>query len=168
MPGTSRASLGGYCYHVIICGNERQDVFHKEGDFAAFANLIGDASERIPMRVLSACVMTNHFHLVLWPRNDGDLSRWVQWFLTSHVRRYHWHYDSSDHVWQGDSMRFQFRRMNTVTLYFTLSNVILCERIWSDGPKTGNGRVPDCGFRELVLIGFIADQSLEGNPGFSR
>ena len=45
--------------------------------------------------------MPNHFHLVLWPRGDGDLSRWMQWLLTSHVRRYHRHYHGSGHVWQG-------------------------------------------------------------------
>jgi hypothetical protein len=32
---------------------------------------------------------------------DGDLSRWMQWLLTAHVRRYHRHYGGSGHVWQG-------------------------------------------------------------------
>ena len=36
--------------------------------------------------------MPNHFHLVLWPRGDGDLSPWMHWLLTSHVRRYFRHY----------------------------------------------------------------------------
>ncbi len=45
--------------------------------------------------------MPNHFHLVLWPHGDGDLGRWMQWLLTSHVRRYHRHRGGSGHVWQG-------------------------------------------------------------------
>jgi hypothetical protein len=53
------------------------------------------------MRVLAYCLLNNHFHLILRPHNDGDLSRWMQWLLTSHVRRYHRHYHSSGHVWQG-------------------------------------------------------------------
>ena len=101
MPRTARASAGGYCYHVINRGNARQDVFHQPEDFAAFARLLGEASERLPMRLVGWCLMTNHFHLVLWPRHDGDLSRWMQWLLTAHVRRYHTHYQSSGHVWQG-------------------------------------------------------------------
>lgn len=32
---------------------------------------------------------------------DDDLSRWMQWLMTSHVRRYHQHYGSSGHIWQG-------------------------------------------------------------------
>ena len=38
------------------------------------------------------------------PHHDGALSRWMQWLLTSHVRRYHRHYHCSGPVWRG---RFQ-------------------------------------------------------------
>ena len=53
------------------------------------------------MRVLAYCLMPNHFHLVLRPHADGDLSRWMQWLLTAHVRRHHRRHRSSGHVWQG-------------------------------------------------------------------
>jgi putative transposase len=45
--------------------------------------------------------MPNHFHLALWPQADGDLSDYMMWLLTAHVRRYHKHYHSSGHVYQG-------------------------------------------------------------------
>lgn len=60
-----------------------------------------EAHDKCPMRLTGYCLMTNHFHLLLWPYQDGDLSRWMQWLMTSHVRRYHRHYHSSGHVWQG-------------------------------------------------------------------
>lgn len=101
MPRTARASLGGWCYHVVNRGNARAEVFHKHADYAAFVKLLAQASERLPMRLLGYCLMPNHFHLVLWPHNDGDLSRWMQWLLTAHVRRYHRHHGGSGHVWQG-------------------------------------------------------------------
>ena len=101
MSRPTRASAGNVCYHVLNRGNARGTVFHKDGDYLAFLKLLKEASDRISMRLLSFCLMPNHFHLVLWPRNDGDLSRWMQWLTTSHVRRYHRHYDSSGHVWQG-------------------------------------------------------------------
>lgn len=59
------------------------------------------AHEIVPMRLLAYCLMPNHFHLVLWPRGDGDLSRWMQWLLTTHVRRYHRNHATTGHVWQG-------------------------------------------------------------------
>ena len=63
--------------------------------------MIAESRERLPMRVLGYCVMPNHFHLVVRPLGDGDLSRWMQRLLTTHVRRYRRHYGSSGHVWQG-------------------------------------------------------------------
>jgi putative transposase len=101
MPRTARASQGGYCYHVVNRGNGRRTVFHKDGDYSAFEKLLRDAHERVPMRVLAYCLMPNHFHLALWPHEDGDLSRYMGWLLTAHVRRYHQHYHSTGHVWQG-------------------------------------------------------------------
>lgn len=89
------------CYHVINRGNGQAEVFHKDGDYAAFIKLMAEANERLPLRILGYALMPNHFHLVLWPRGDGDLSRWMQWLLTSQVRRYHRHYQGSGHVWQG-------------------------------------------------------------------
>ena len=49
------------------------------------------------MRLLAYCLMPNHFHLAARPRPDGDLSDYMMWLLTAHVRRYH----TSGHVWQG-------------------------------------------------------------------
>jgi putative transposase len=101
MPRTARACSGGYTYHVLNRGNARATVFHKPGDYDAFIEIIAEASLRHPMRILAYCLMPNHFHLALWPREDGDLSRWMHWLLTTHVGRYLRHYHSSGHIWQG-------------------------------------------------------------------
>jgi putative transposase len=95
---------------VLNRGNGRAEVFHKPADYAAFVRLLQEANERIDMRLVAWCLMPNHFHLVLWPRRDGDLSRYVQWLLTSHVRRYHRHYGSSGHVWQGRFAAFPIQQ----------------------------------------------------------
>jgi hypothetical protein len=56
------------------------------------------------------CPMPNHFHLALWPRGDSDLSRFMQWLLTAHVRPDHRHYQSSGHVWQGRFKAFPIQQ----------------------------------------------------------
>jgi putative transposase len=89
------------CYHVINRGNGRREVFLKDGDYQAFLKAIGHACIEIPMRVLAFCLMPNHFHLAVWPEEDGDLSRWMHWVQNTHVRRYHQHYHTSGHIWQG-------------------------------------------------------------------
>ena len=30
------------------------------------------------LRLVGYCLLDNHFHLLLWPHEDGDLSRWMQ------------------------------------------------------------------------------------------
>ena len=101
MPRIARATAGGLCYHVLNRGNGRARVFHKEADYQAFIDLIAAAGDRLPMRVLGYCLMPNHFHLMVRPFGDGELSTWMQWLMTSHVRRYHAHHHSSGHIWQG-------------------------------------------------------------------
>ena len=55
------------------------------------------------MRLLASCLMHNHFHLVLWPRADGDLSRFMRWLTLAHTQRWHAHCHSagSGHLYQG-------------------------------------------------------------------
>ena len=101
MPRTARSCPGGYTYHVLNRGNARTTVFHRSEDYDAFLELMAEASARVPMRVLAYCLMPNHFHLALWPREDGELSRWMHWLMTTHVRRHLMRYRSSGHVWQG-------------------------------------------------------------------
>jgi putative transposase len=85
-------------------------VFHGDEDYEAFVDLLDRACERLPMRVLAYCLMPNHFHLVLLPHGDGDLGRWMQWLLTSHVRRHHRRRRSSGHVWQGRFKAFPIQQ----------------------------------------------------------
>src|SRR5436305_6655202 len=87
MPRTARASQGGFCYHVLNRGNARRTVSHKDGDYAAFVKLLCQAAERVPVRLLAWCLMPNHFHLLLWPRQDGALSDYMMWLLTAHRTR---------------------------------------------------------------------------------
>ncbi len=101
MPRPLRIDPGDICYHVINRGNGGATVFRKPEDFAAFTRVLSLACEFIDVRILAWCLMPNHFHLVLWPRKKGALSRWMQWVTTCHVRRYHRHYHGSGHVWQG-------------------------------------------------------------------
>jgi len=47
--------------------------------------------------------MPNHWHLVLWLREDGDLSRFMAWVTNTHVKRHrqHYHDKGGGHLYQG-------------------------------------------------------------------
>ena len=74
-------------------------MFHSAVDYRAFRELL--LAHRETMRLLAYCLMPNHFHLVVWPEADGQLSRWMQWLLTSHVRRHHGRHGTTGRLWQG-------------------------------------------------------------------
>jgi putative transposase len=72
-------------------GNCRMDVFQMPGDSAAFVTILEEGRQRVKMRILAYCLMSNHWHIVLWPRKAGDLSNLVQWISSTHVRRWREH-----------------------------------------------------------------------------
>jgi putative transposase len=102
--------MGGLCCHVLNRGNGRAEVFHDEDDYAGFVELLPLACGRTRMRILGWCLMPNHFHLVVWPRADGDLAAWMHWLMTSHVRRHHRRHGTSGHVWQGRFKSFPIQK----------------------------------------------------------
>ena len=101
MPRIPRGLFDGLVYHVLNRGNGKQRVFHSDKDYEAFVSLMKEAKERYSLKLLAYCLMPNHFHIVLMPTQSEDLSRWMQWLMTSHVRRYHRYHGTSGHVWQG-------------------------------------------------------------------
>jgi len=98
-----RAAEGGYVYHVLNRANARMTIFDKDGDYAAFEQVLVEAVERTETRLLAYCLMPNHWHLVVWPRKNGELSRFVGWLTLTHTQRWHAHRHStgSGHVYQG-------------------------------------------------------------------
>lgn len=101
MPRCRRPDSANICHHVLNRANGRAAVFETAGDYAAFLEVMVEASARIPLRLLAYCLMPNHFHLVVWPRQEGELGRWMAWLMTTHGRRYHAHHGTSGCLWQG-------------------------------------------------------------------
>ena len=113
MPRQPRVSRGRIAYHVMNRGNGRQPIFLKPADYDAFLTALSQVREmEAGVRVLGFCLMPNHWHLVLWPRADGQLSRFVQRLSTTHVRRRHAHYNSAGggHLYQGRFKAFPIQR----------------------------------------------------------
>jgi putative transposase len=107
-----RVNAGGYVYHALNRANARMRIFSTDGDYAAFENVLAQACERTRMRLLSYCLMPNHWHLVLWPRNEGDLSLFMGWLTMTHTQRWHVHHRTvgSGHLYQGRFKSFLVQR----------------------------------------------------------
>ena len=89
MPRRKRITKGNIVYHALNRANGRLMIFKKPGDFAAFEAILAEGLERFDMRMCGYCIMGNHWHLILWPKEDGDLSAFMRWITQTHSRRWH-------------------------------------------------------------------------------
>src|SRR5262249_53899246 len=98
----------------------RLPIFQKDGDYEAFERILEQALAHVPgMRLLGFCLMPNHWHLVVWPRGDADLSDFGHWLTLTHTQRWHAHYPNvgSGHLYQG---RFKSFPVEDDDYYFTV------------------------------------------------
>src|SRR5437660_12762084 len=51
--------------------------------------------------MVAFCLLSNHFHLALWPESNDAISDFMHWLLTTHATRYLRQYRVTGHVWQG-------------------------------------------------------------------
>jgi|ERR1017187_8049423 putative transposase len=103
MPRRLRHAAGGYVYHVLNRGVGRSTLFEKATDYDAFVRVLAQAQDWQPMRLLSYCLMPNHWHLVLWPKKDGELSEFMRWLTVTHTQRWHakFHTQGTGPLYQG-------------------------------------------------------------------
>ncbi len=87
MPRQNRVAVGDTVYHVINRSNGRVKIFNTDSDYKHFENLLEEGKEFIGMRILGYCIMPNHFHLVLYPKKDTDMGKFMRWLTTTHVRQ---------------------------------------------------------------------------------
>ena len=95
MPRCLRVATGGLVYHVLNRAVDRARIFDKPEDYAAFERVLRASFDWLPMRLLAYCLLPNHWHLVVWPRRDGDLSEWMRWLTVTHTQRWHAHYHTA-------------------------------------------------------------------------
>lgn len=78
-------------------------LFGKDGDFEAFERIIEKTLPTCPMRIVGYCLMPNHWHLVLWPRQDGELAAFMQKLTITHARNWQEHFGrvGYGHLYQG-------------------------------------------------------------------
>ncbi len=103
MPTRRRIAVGDMVYHVLNRANARLALFETDGDYLAFEKVMREAEDRALMRTLAYCLMPNHWHMVLWPRADGELSRFMHWLTTAHTKRWHASHQTTGtgHIYQG-------------------------------------------------------------------
>jgi putative transposase len=89
MPRRLRVAPGGLMYHALNRAVGRATIFETDADYLAFERVIEFVHRRLPIRIVGYVLMPNHFHLVLWPRQDGELSQFMRLLTVTHANRWH-------------------------------------------------------------------------------
>jgi REP element-mobilizing transposase RayT len=63
-------------------------MFRKQSDFEAFERVMVEAHQRQPIRILSYCVLSNHWHFVVWPAADGQVTDFFRRLAHTHAVRW--------------------------------------------------------------------------------
>ena len=108
MPRALRAAVGGLVYHVLNRANARLRLFDRHEEYELFEQVLTEAHEKVATRTLAFCVMPNHWHMVLWPREDRDLSEFMRWLTVAHTQRRHaiGRTAGTGHIYQGGFKSF--------------------------------------------------------------
>ncbi|MCA9065595.1 MAG: transposase, partial [Planctomycetaceae bacterium] len=103
MPRRPRICPAGMCFHVLNRAVARLTLFEKPEDYEAFERVLEEAVARVPLPVLSYLVMPNHWHFVVRPQTDSELSEFFRWLTHTHTMRWHAHYhtEGTGHLYQG-------------------------------------------------------------------
>ena len=131
MPRKKRTAIGGLVYHVLNRANGRLPIFKSDPDYQDFLRIMEKAEKYVPMRVLAYCLMPNHWHLVLWPRSDGDLSTYMFWLTRTHAQR--WLISRKK---QGEGHLYQ-RRFKSFVVENDEHFLTLCRYVERNGLRAG-------------------------------
>jgi putative transposase len=75
-------------YHVLNRSVKQLVLFSSDWDYASFEALLFEAKRRAAVKLFDYCLMRNHWHLILCPQRDGELSRFMQWLTVTHAHRW--------------------------------------------------------------------------------
>ena len=96
-----RLSVVGYPHHVILRGNNRQDIFRSMADYQRMLDLLFEHSRVYKVDIHSYVLMSNHLHLLLTPQEDQGLSKMMQAVGRSYVQVFNKVHGRTGTLWEG-------------------------------------------------------------------
>jgi putative transposase len=135
MPRRPGICPAGTCFHVINRSVARLTLFEKESDYEAFEHVLKLARDRVGLPVFSYIIMPNHWHFVVRPETDTQVTEFFRWLTHTHTMRPHAHYhtEGTGHLYQGRFKTFPIEEEEYLlaVLCYVERNALrasLCER----------------------------------------
>ena len=101
MPRLARIVVPGAPHHVTQRGNRREPVFFEDGDQLRYLGFLTQAAERCGTAIWAYCLMPNHVHMIVMPRDRDGLRALFGDAHRRYTKFINWRYGWTGHLWQG-------------------------------------------------------------------
>ena len=116
-----RFSIPGQPQHVIVRGNNRQEIFCAEADYRFYLDKLQAACVKHGCALHAYVLMTNHVHLLVSPRNEDSLPLAMQMLGRYYVQYYNLCYGRTGTLWEG---RYKATLIDSVAYLLTCMRYI--------------------------------------------
>jgi len=118
MPRALRLQEAGFVHHVTNRGNDGQVIFRESSDYKQFLTLVEESRQLFPVFLYNYMIMDNHFHLLLEPKEEGALSKFMEYVSKGYAKYFNKKYERQGHVFIG---RFKSFTIQSEKYFFTSS-----------------------------------------------
>ncbi len=96
-----RLLLPEYPAHLVVRGNDRQDIFRSEGDRVFFHRCMVETTRKHGASVHAYVLMSNHVHLLASATKADALSKVIQSMGRRYVSYFNYLYGRTGTLWEG-------------------------------------------------------------------
>jgi putative transposase len=91
----------GHPHHVTQRGVRRQNTFFDERDYRNYLTIAIGLRETCSLDILAYCLMPNHVHAVVIPRQTNSLATFFGKLHHEYAKRTNFRYEWTGHLWQN-------------------------------------------------------------------
>lgn len=101
MPRRKRMYLPGLPYHIVQRGNNREACFVEPENHQSYLMLWKECSNRYGVAVHAYCLMTNHVHFLVTPKDSDSISRAMSVTGSRYAYYFNRIYKRTGTTWEG-------------------------------------------------------------------
>ena len=101
MARQARIVIPGQAMHVMVRGNNREVLFHREEDRRTYLNWLREAAKEFGSAVHAFALLPNHVHVLMTPKEGNSLAKTMQSLGRRYAQYINRQHGRSGTIWEG-------------------------------------------------------------------